>query len=156
MSPAGRRERRPMRTTTNRWLASPHGCGRRSAPPSPPEDVFGQVAVEAAGGLGGAQTSLWRDEGDGTATVVAVAGLTVVVGTRVRTDGDGLIATVLREGRSHAVSDNSVTVGTLAELGRELGITSAGGCPVTLGGGVGGPWGRRPGPPGQRRAADGQ
>ncbi len=105
---------------------------------APPEDVFGQVAVEAAGVLGGAQTSLWRDEGDGTATVVAAAGLPVVVGTRLWTDGDGLIATVLRDGRSHAVSDNSVTVGTLAELGRELGITSAVGCPVMVGGRV---WG---------------
>ncbi|HWC85653.1 MAG TPA: GAF domain-containing protein [Solirubrobacteraceae bacterium] len=104
----------------------------------PPEEVFAQVAEEVVNVLGEVDTSLWRDEGDGTATVVAVSGIAVPVGTRLPTEGDDVIATVLREGRPHWIADNSGRAGTIVEHGRALGIKAAIGCPVVVGGRV---WG---------------
>jgi PAS domain S-box-containing protein len=104
-----------------------------------PPEVFAKVAVEVAAVLGNVgAASLFRDEGDGTATVVAVSGLGAPVGTRMATDGDGVIATVLREGRSFWMDDNATRTGTIVERGRTLGIRSAIGCPIVVGGRV---WG---------------
>jgi signal transduction histidine kinase len=101
---------------------------------SPPTEVFAQVAEEVANVFGDIETTLWRDEGDGSATVVAVSGPAIRVGTRLPTDGDGVIATVLREGRPYWIADNATRSGAILERGRELGITSAIGCPVVVGG----------------------
>jgi PAS domain S-box-containing protein len=109
---------------------------------APPAEVFAKVVQEVASVLGDADCSLFRDEGDGTATVVAVCGAVleagVRVGTRIPTDGTGVIASVLRERRPCRMDDSSVRTGTLVERGRELGIRSAVGYPIVVRGRV---WG---------------
>jgi signal transduction histidine kinase len=102
------------------------------------EEVFGQVASEVSRLLGDVEGSLFRDEGDGTATLVAVGGPGLAgapVGRRLPTDGDGVIATVLREGRAHRIDDYAQITGAIAEEGRDrLGIRAAAGCPIVVGG----------------------
>src|SRR6059058_1406766 len=84
-------------------------------------------------------SSLCRDEGDRTATVVGVGGATlsaaVRLGTRLPTDGTGVIATVLRERRPHRMDDYAGATGTMASVGRErIGLRTAVGCPIVVGG----------------------
>ena len=109
---------------------------------SPPAEVFAKVAEELANVLGDVDCSLFRDEGDGTASAVALwgagASAGVRVGTRLPVDGDGVIASVLREGRPCRIGDYSAATGTIAQRGRELGIRSAVGCPIVVGGRI---WG---------------
>jgi signal transduction histidine kinase/PAS domain-containing protein len=109
---------------------------------SPPAEVFAKVAEELANVLGDVDCSLFRDEGDGTASAVALWGAGVSaglpVGTRLPVDGDGVIASVLREGRPCRIGDYSGATGAIAERGRELGIRSAVGCPIVVGGRI---WG---------------
>jgi GAF domain-containing protein len=109
---------------------------------APPGEVFGRVVEELATVLGDADCSLFRDEGDGTATAVALAGATVSagveVGTRLPADGDGVIASVLREGRPCRIGDYSGITGAIGRRGRELGIRSAVGSPIVVRGRI---WG---------------
>jgi PAS domain S-box-containing protein len=109
---------------------------------SPPAEVFAKVAEELANVLGDVDCSLFRDEGDGSATAVALWGTSVSagvrVGTRLPVDGDGVIASVLREGRPCRIGDCSGATGAIAERGREVGIRSAVGCPIVVGGRI---WG---------------
>jgi PAS domain S-box-containing protein len=106
---------------------------------APPVEVFAKVAEELAGALGEADCVLFRDEGDGTASAVAFAGARVSAGVtagfRLRIDGDGLIASVLREGQPVRIDDYLTTAdaGEVVQRGRELGIRSAVGCPVVVG-----------------------
>lgn len=104
---------------------------------SPRSEVFARVADEVAN-MFGVQSSMFKDEGDGTATVVAVSGIDIPVGTRLPTDGNGVIANVLREGRPVRMDDDPSKTGAIAARGRELGIRSAIGCPVVV---RGRPWG---------------
>ncbi len=103
-----------------------------------PAEVFAKVAEELASVLGHVACSLFRDEGDGTASAIALSGVGVSAGVRVGmrlpVDGDGVIASVLREGRSCRIGDYSVAAGAIPEGGRELGIRSAVGCPIVVGG----------------------
>jgi len=109
---------------------------------APPARVFEKVAEELANMIGDVDCSLFRDEGDGTASAVALwgAGITTraSAGMRLPLDGDGVIATVISEGRSCRIGDYSTVTGAIAELGRELGIRSAVGCPIVVGGRI---WG---------------
>jgi signal transduction histidine kinase len=110
---------------------------------SPPAEVFAKVAEELANALGDADCSIFRDEGDGTATMVAVSGAAlsagVQVGSRWPLDGTGIIASVLREGRPYRLGDYSAATGAIAEDARErLDIRSAVGCPIVVRGRV---WG---------------
>jgi PAS domain S-box-containing protein len=108
---------------------------------APPTEVFGKVAEELATVLGGRECSVWRDEHDGTATRVAAWGerVSALQGpVRLPTDGDGVIATVLREGRAHQTRIEVPTTGTIAEHGAKLGIRAAAGCPIVVRGRV---WG---------------
>ncbi len=104
---------------------------------SSPMEVFAKVADEVAAVLGDSDCALWRDEGDGTASAVAVHGASVAagipVGTRLPLDGESLTAVVLREGRSSRIEDYSVATGTMAERARELGIRAATACPIVVG-----------------------
>src|SRR4051794_12253806 len=101
------------------------------------EEVFAKVAEEVANLLGDADCSLFGDEGDGTATVVAVSGerlsTGVQLGSRWPVDGDGVIASVLREGRPVQLADNTRTQGAIAKRARELGIRAAAGCAIVVG-----------------------
>ncbi len=103
-----------------------------------PAEVFAKVAEELANVFGDVDCSLFRDEGDGTASAVALSGAGVSAGVRVGArfpvDGDGVIATVLREGRPCRIGDYSAAAGAIAQGGRELGIRSAVGCPIVVGG----------------------
>jgi signal transduction histidine kinase len=105
---------------------------------APPVEVFAKVAEELANVIGDVDCSLFRDEGDGTASVVALSGARVSgglsVGSRLPADGDGVIASVLREGRPCRIGDYSAPAGAIAKRGRELGIRSAVACPIVVGG----------------------
>jgi PAS domain S-box-containing protein len=105
---------------------------------SSPAEVFAMVAEEVARVLGDVDCALWRDEGDGTASAVAVRGASacagVRVGTRLSLDGESVTALVLRDGRSHRIEDYSAALGTIAVRAREIGIRAATGCPIVVGG----------------------
>ncbi len=109
---------------------------------APLEEVFAAVAEELANVLGDVDCSLFRDEGDGTASAVVLFGAGMSDGVRARTrlpvDGDGVIASVLREGRPCRTDDDPTAAGALAQRGRRLGIRSAVGCPIVVRGRV---WG---------------
>jgi signal transduction histidine kinase len=105
---------------------------------APPAEVFGKVAEEAARVIGDVDISLWRDERDGTATMVAACGNLMAPGTRLATDGNGVIATVLREGRPHWTADNRDAGGAIVKAAQQLGITAGIGSPILVGGRV---WG---------------
>src|SRR5919201_624861 len=120
-----------------------------------PAEVFAKVAEEAGGVLGNVDCGLLRDDGDGNATVVAASGDAISasfpVGARVPVDGDGVVASVLGEGRPHRIDDYAAAGDVLAEGARERGIGSAVGCPVVVSGGTWGALvvasGARPCPP---------
>jgi signal transduction histidine kinase len=103
---------------------------------APPEEVFEKVAEELASVLGGADCSLWRDEGDGTASAVALWGGAVQaafrLGERLPIDGQSLTASAIREGRPRRLDDISAAAGPMAERGRALGMGSAVSCPVVV------------------------
>jgi PAS domain S-box-containing protein len=105
---------------------------------SSPAEVFAKVADEVAAIMGDVDCALWHDEGDGTASAVAVRGASVAagiqVGTRLSLDGDSMIALVLREGRARRIEDYSMATGTFAERAREIGLHAATGCPIVVGG----------------------
>jgi signal transduction histidine kinase len=109
---------------------------------APPAEVFASAAEGAATVIGDAECTLVRDEGDGTIAAIAVWGAAVSAGVRVGmrmpSDGDSVVATVLREGRPHRLDDYSAAGGSLAEYARTLGIRCGIGWPVTVGGRV---WG---------------
>jgi signal transduction histidine kinase len=92
--------------------------------------------------LGNVDCGLLRDDGDGNATVVAASGDAISasfpVGARVPVEGDGVVASVLGEGRPHRIDDYAAAGDVLAEGARERGIGSAVGCPVVVRGGT---WG---------------
>jgi len=104
---------------------------------APLETVFAKVADEVARTLGDVDSALWRDDGDGSVTAVAVRGPSlgpgVSVGTRLSLDGGSVIAVVLREGRPHRIDDYSPLAGTIADRASELGMRSAVGCPIVVG-----------------------
>jgi len=91
--------------------------------------VLAGVAEEASRALGHVDCRLWRDEGDGTATLVAVAdsgsGSGLVVGMRVETDGDSRIGHALREGRSSRIDDYSSAGGPAAAVARSRGYRAS-------------------------------
>jgi signal transduction histidine kinase len=108
-----------------------------------PAEVFAEVAEEVATLFGAVECSVYRDEHDGTATLVGVgsasAGVGDRIGQRFPADGGGVVATVLRTGRPHRVDDYAAITGTLAALARdEFGVGSGVGCPIVVGGRV---WG---------------
>jgi signal transduction histidine kinase len=105
---------------------------------SSPGEVFAKVAEEAASVFEDVACVLLRDEGDGTATVVAVRGEGVAagfpVGRALPVGGDGLIAFLLREGLPRRIDDYSAAPAIIVQGAREHGIGSAVGCPIVVGG----------------------
>jgi signal transduction histidine kinase/uncharacterized protein YoaH (UPF0181 family) len=103
---------------------------------APLEAVFAKIAEDVARTVGDGDSALWRDDGDGTVTAVAVRGPNgtpgVSVGTRLSLDGDSVIAVVLREGRPHRIDDYSQLAGSVAERARKLEMRSAVGCPIVV------------------------
>jgi signal transduction histidine kinase len=93
-----------------------------------PTEVFSRVAEEVARVLGDVETSLWRDEGDGTATVVAVHGDLAEVGTRLATDGtiaEALTNVLKHAEASHAEVTASATATALRIEVRDDGVGGA-------------------------------
>ena len=103
---------------------------------APPAEVFAKVAEELANVIEDVDCVIARDEGDGHVSVVgtwgAGMGATARVGQRFPVDGDSVVASVLRDGRPCRIDDYSTTTGTTAERGREHGIRSAAGCPISV------------------------
>jgi PAS domain S-box-containing protein len=101
-------------------------------------EVFTKVAEEVAEVVGNVDCGLWRDEGDGTVTAVAVSGrhpgAGIGIGAQYPLDGDSVIARALGEGRSSRMADYSAATGSVAESARAFGIHSAVGCPIVVGG----------------------
>ena len=104
---------------------------------APAAEVFAKVAEELANVLGDVECSLFRDEGDGTASAVALSGAglsaAIRVGTRLPLDGNGVIPSVLREGRPCRIGDYFAATGAIAQRAREAGLRSAVGCPLVVG-----------------------
>jgi GAF domain-containing protein len=104
---------------------------------APLEAVFAKVGEEVARTLGAVDSALWRGDGDGAATAVAVRGPNVgpgvSVGTRLSLDGESVIAVAFRERRPHRIDDYSLLAGSVAGRARELGMSSAVGCPIVVG-----------------------
>jgi GAF domain-containing protein len=129
-----------------RWLADEQAALRRVATlvakEASPAELFATVAQEVASVVGDVNCALLRDELDGTATVVAAWGsaipAAIPVGTRLPVDGEGVIASVLREGRPHRLDDYSAANRVLADGAGQRGIRSAVGAPILVRGGV---WG---------------
>jgi GAF domain-containing protein/HAMP domain-containing protein len=105
---------------------------------SSPAEVFARVAEEVASVLGDVDCALVRDEGDGTGSAVAIWGsnapVVFPVGARLPLDSDSVLASALREGRPYRIDDYSGSSGTFSERAREIGIRSAVGCPIVVGG----------------------
>jgi PAS domain S-box-containing protein len=101
-------------------------------------EVFTEVAEEVADVVANVDCGLWRDEGDGTITAVAVSGRDpgagIVVGAQHALDGDSVIAPALRHGRPSRMADYAAARGSVGERARALGIRSAVACPIVVGG----------------------
>ena len=112
---------------------------------SPPLEVFAAVAAEAsrllASGDTPSETTMFRYEDDGTATVVANSGERTApfpVGTRVTLEGENVAALVRRSGRPARIDDYERVTGPIGERARAVGIRSAVACPISVGGRI---WG---------------
>ena len=103
-----------------------------------PARVF-ETVTEEVGRLLGAQTSnMLRFEPDGTAVVLGGWSTgnvrNVPVGTHVALDGPTVAALIRDSGAPQRVDDYSETIGTTADLLRDLGFRSSVGAPIMLGG----------------------
>jgi GAF domain-containing protein/PAS domain-containing protein len=104
---------------------------------APAAEVFAAVAAEVGRLLGIEDTTIFRYEGDSTATVVADRGERAVpmpIGSRVSLEGESATALVHRTGRSARVDDFSGATGPLADYTRNAGIGSTVGSPIVVDG----------------------
>ncbi|MDT4984195.1 MAG: hypothetical protein QOF95_1685 [Pseudonocardiales bacterium] len=103
-----------------------------------PSEVFSEVAAELARCLGVHNTGLCRYEPGGAATLLAARdepGLPKkLVGTRFSLDGENIVAMVLRTGRVARMDSHDGAPGPAAARIRELGMRSAVGAPIIVGG----------------------
>jgi PAS domain S-box-containing protein len=117
-------------------LASEQGALRRVATliaeEASLEVVFAKVAEELTALLGGADCSVFRDEGDGTAKLVGLSGAPLAAGSRMPLDETGLIATVIREGQPDRADDPATSARAIAAHGGAPAIRSAVGCPIAV------------------------
>ncbi len=101
---------------------------------APLEEVFAKVAEGVADVLGAVECGLLRDEGDGTARIVAISDASAAqIGTRLSLAEESVTALVLREGRAARIDDYSAAVGDVAHGAQERGIRSSVGCPIVVG-----------------------
>jgi signal transduction histidine kinase/ketosteroid isomerase-like protein len=99
------------------------------------EEIFAAVAEEIGRVLGLDDARMVRDEGDGTATVVASWGQlasALPVGTRIPLEGLSAIALALRTGRPARIDDFTYVPGRFAAAQRRLGVRSAVGAPIVV------------------------
>ena len=103
-----------------------------------PEEVFAAVANEVGRLLSVDMANVIRYESDGTITVVASAGVRVLVGRRWPLAETNLAAVVHETGRPARIDNYPAARGALADDIREAGIRSAVGTPIVVEGRV---WG---------------
>ncbi|HTE61732.1 MAG TPA: GAF domain-containing protein, partial [Solirubrobacteraceae bacterium] len=108
---------------------------------SPPREVFAAVAEEVGRLLRVDGTRLLRYDPGGTATIVGDWGEpeAMLVGTHVKLDPessvrDSVASLVLRTGRPARIDDYTTVPGALGALARSLGVHSAVGTPIVVGG----------------------
>jgi signal transduction histidine kinase len=102
---------------------------------SPPAEIFAAVAEEVGRLLRVEDTTIFRYEDDGTATVVADRGdrpVPLPIGSRMPLDGDSATALVRRTGRPARIDDFSNATGPLADYTRDAGIGSTVGSPIVV------------------------
>jgi GAF domain-containing protein len=100
-------------------------------------EVFAEVAREVGELLGADSAWMHRYEHDGNATVVATwgpGGRDLSVGARFSLDGDSVVALVLRTGRPARFDDYTHAAGETGDIARKLGLRSAVGSPIKVGG----------------------
>jgi GAF domain-containing protein len=105
----------------------------------PPGEVFAAVTAEAGQLLKADVTAMGRYDPDGAVTLVAVSGGTdaavaALVGTRVSLSGRNVSTLVFKTGRPARIDEWGDVAGPSGDLARELGIRSAVGVPVSVGG----------------------
>jgi signal transduction histidine kinase len=104
---------------------------------SPPAEIFAVVAEEVERVLGFDRATVYRYEGDGTATLVADRGGRdgpLQFESRTSLEGENVAGQVFRTGRPARIDDYAKASGSLATYSRALGIRSAVGCPILVGG----------------------
>ncbi|HET6944550.1 MAG TPA: GAF domain-containing protein [Gaiellaceae bacterium] len=100
-----------------------------------PREVFTATAVEANRLLGSDSAALARYEPDGTATVLAIDGVSedeIPVGLRIPLDGESAMATVVRTGRTAWAESFDDASGSVAEIARRLSVRSSVGAPIVV------------------------
>src|SRR4029079_14855901 len=101
-----------------------------------PSEVFAQVAEEVTRAFAGVQCLLFRYEGDGTATAIAVRGAGVPsripLGVPLAVHDGGVLDRVLREGRAARIDDYSAGPAPLADETRARGVGAGVGCPIVV------------------------
>jgi signal transduction histidine kinase len=104
---------------------------------SPPAEIFAAVAEEVERLLGFDVVTVYRYEADATATVVAHRGVPdgpLQVDSRTSVEGENVAGLVLRTGQCARIDDYANASGSLGTQFRDLGIRSAAGCPILVGG----------------------
>jgi PAS domain S-box-containing protein len=102
---------------------------------SPHAEIFAAVAEEVGRLLRVEDTTIFRYEDDGTATVVADRGdrpVPLPIGSRMPLDGDSATALVRRTARPARIDDFSNATGPLADYTRNAGIGSTVGSPIVV------------------------
>jgi signal transduction histidine kinase/uncharacterized protein YoaH (UPF0181 family) len=102
---------------------------------SPPAEVFGAVAEEAAGVLDTEAIGMLRFEPDGTATLVAQSQTPwdpPPLGTRFTLEGENVVASVFRSRQATRVDDWTGSTGMVAGMAHTLGIRSAVATPIVV------------------------
>jgi signal transduction histidine kinase len=104
---------------------------------SSPEEVLRAVAEEVAELLGTDGVGIFRFEPDGTATQVARSDTPwepVPLGTRFPLEGESVVASVLRTGKTARLDDWANASGRVAERARSLGIRCSVATPIVVAG----------------------
>jgi signal transduction histidine kinase len=100
-----------------------------------PSQVFAAIAAELGLLLDVDDTTMYRYDDDHTAVVVAdwaELRRRTAVGERLTLDGSNVATRVLHTGRAARFDDYSAATGSIAELGRADGISSAAGSPIVV------------------------
>ena len=101
----------------------------------PPAQVFAAVAEEVGRLLHVEVATMFRYDGDGTATVVADWGerdVLISVGTQMSLEGENVAGLVLRTGRPARIDDYANVTGPLGTYVRDRGLRAAVGCPIVV------------------------
>ena len=99
---------------------------------SSPAEVFATVGEEVRRLLRVQDSSIFRYEDDGTATVVASTSDAARVGTSLPVEGENITTLVHRTGRPTRLDDYSLASGRIASQMRDHGIRSAVGAPIVV------------------------